>query len=33
MLAVSLVSWAIGNSYLFTAHKPLTASLLDVLPP
>lgn len=33
MFAVSLVNWAIGSNYLFTAHKPLTASLLDVLPP
>jgi hypothetical integral membrane protein (TIGR02206 family) len=32
MLAVSLVNWAIGSNYLFTAHKPPTASLLDVLP-
>jgi hypothetical integral membrane protein (TIGR02206 family) len=32
MFAVSLVNWAIGSNYLFTAHKPITASLLDVLP-
>lgn len=33
LLAVSLVNWAIGSNYLFSAHKPPTASLLDVLPP
>jgi len=33
MLAVTLVNFAIGSNYLFTAHKPPTASLLDVLPP
>jgi hypothetical integral membrane protein (TIGR02206 family) len=32
MLVVSLINWAIGSNYLFTAHKPLTASVLDVLP-
>jgi hypothetical integral membrane protein (TIGR02206 family) len=33
MLFVGLVNWAIGSNYLFIAHKPETASLLDVLPP
>ena len=32
MLVVSLINWAIGSNYLFTAHKPLTASILDLLP-
>ena len=33
LVSVSLVNWLIGSNYLFTAHKPATASLLDVLPP
>jgi len=33
MLAVGIVNWAIGSNYLFIAHKPTTASLLDLLPP
>jgi hypothetical integral membrane protein (TIGR02206 family) len=33
MLAVGLVNWLIGSNYLFIAHKPETASLLDVLGP
>jgi hypothetical integral membrane protein (TIGR02206 family) len=33
MLFVGLVNWAIGSNYLFIAHKPETASLLDALPP
>ncbi len=32
MLFVGLVNWAIGSNYLFIAHKPETASLLDILP-
>jgi len=32
MAAVGLVNWAVGSNYLFIAHKPETASLLDVLP-
>jgi hypothetical integral membrane protein (TIGR02206 family) len=32
MVAVGLVNWAIGSNYLFIAHKPATASLLDMLP-
>jgi hypothetical integral membrane protein (TIGR02206 family) len=32
LLFVGLVNWAIGSNYLFIAHKPETASLLDVLP-
>jgi hypothetical integral membrane protein (TIGR02206 family) len=32
MLFVGLVNWAIGSNYLFIAHKPETASLLDLLP-
>lgn len=33
LIAVTLLNFAIGSNYLFTAHKPPTASLLDVLPP
>lgn len=33
MIGVTLLNLAIGSNYLFTAHKPVTASLLDVLPP
>lgn len=33
MAAVGLVNWAVGGNYLFIAHKPVTASLLDMLPP
>jgi hypothetical integral membrane protein (TIGR02206 family) len=33
MLAVFFLNLAIGSNYLFIAHKPETASLLDVLPP
>ena len=33
MVVVTLLNLAIGSNYLFTAHKPPTASLLDVLPP
>jgi hypothetical integral membrane protein (TIGR02206 family) len=32
LAAVGLVNWAIGSNYLFVAHKPVTASLLDALP-
>jgi hypothetical integral membrane protein (TIGR02206 family) len=32
LIAVTLLNFAIGSNYLFTAHKPATASLLDVLP-
>jgi len=30
---VGLVNALLGSNYLFIAHKPATASLLDVLPP
>lgn len=33
LLLVFLLNMAIGSNYLFVAHKPETASLLDVLPP
>lgn len=33
MLFVGLVNWLLGSNYLFIAHKPETASLLDVLGP
>lgn len=33
MLFVGLVNWRLGSNYLFIAHKPETASLLDVLGP
>jgi hypothetical integral membrane protein (TIGR02206 family) len=32
MLVVFWINWAIGSNYLFVAHKPDTASLLDALP-
>jgi hypothetical integral membrane protein (TIGR02206 family) len=32
LIVVTLLNFAIGSNYLFTAHKPATASLLDVLP-
>lgn len=33
MLVIFFVNLAIGSNYLFIAHKPETASLLDLLPP
>jgi hypothetical integral membrane protein (TIGR02206 family) len=33
MLAIGLVNWLIGSNYLFIAHKPETASLMDLMPP
>jgi hypothetical integral membrane protein (TIGR02206 family) len=33
MLLVAAINALIGSNYLFIAHKPETASLLDVLPP
>jgi len=33
MAVVGLVNWLIGSNYLFIAHKPETASLMDLLPP
>ena len=33
LVAVFLLNLLIGSNYLFVAHKPETASLLDVLPP
>ncbi len=33
LVAVTALNFLIGSNYLFTAHKPITASLLDVLPP
>jgi hypothetical integral membrane protein (TIGR02206 family) len=32
MIAVGLVNMLLGSNYLFIAHKPETASLMDVLP-
>jgi hypothetical integral membrane protein (TIGR02206 family) len=32
MLVITGINFLIGSNYLFTAHKPPTASLLDVLP-
>jgi hypothetical integral membrane protein (TIGR02206 family) len=32
LIVVTLLNFIIGSNYLFTAHKPITASLLDVLP-
>jgi len=33
MLAVALLNWLLGSNYLFIAHKPATASLIDLLGP
>jgi hypothetical integral membrane protein (TIGR02206 family) len=33
MLVVGVINWLIGSNYLFIAHKPATASLIDVLGP
>ena len=33
MLFVGLVNWLVGSNYMFIAHKPETASLIDVLGP
>jgi hypothetical integral membrane protein (TIGR02206 family) len=33
MLIIGIVNWLIGSNYLYIAHKPETASLLDVLGP
>jgi hypothetical integral membrane protein (TIGR02206 family) len=33
MLFVGVVNWVIGSNYLYIAHKPETASLIDVLGP
>ncbi|PWH13956.1 MAG: TIGR02206 family membrane protein [Anaerolineae bacterium] len=33
MLVVFFINQAIGSNYLFIAHKPETASILDLLPP
>ena len=32
MALVGIINWATGSNYLFIAHKPATASLLDLLP-
>jgi len=32
MALVGLINWLVGSNYLFIAHKPVTASLLDLLP-
>jgi hypothetical integral membrane protein (TIGR02206 family) len=33
MAFIGLVNWGLGSNYMFIAHKPATASLLDVLWP
>jgi hypothetical integral membrane protein (TIGR02206 family) len=33
MLAVAFLNWLLGSNYLFIAHKPATASLIDLLGP
>lgn len=33
MVFVGLVNWLLGSNYMFIAHKPVTASLLDSLGP
>jgi len=32
MLAVTGINWLIGSNYLYTMHKPETASLFDIMP-
>jgi hypothetical integral membrane protein (TIGR02206 family) len=32
ILVVTAINWLIGSNYLFTMHKPETASLFDILP-
>ena len=32
VVLVGLINWVIGSNYLFIAHKPATASMLDLLP-
>ncbi len=33
LAVIGLINWLIGSNYLFIAHKPETASLMDVLGP
>ncbi len=33
MVIVGVINWLLGSNYMFIAHKPTTASLLDVLGP
>jgi hypothetical integral membrane protein (TIGR02206 family) len=33
LASIGLINWLIGSNYLFIAHKPDTASLMDVLGP
>jgi hypothetical integral membrane protein (TIGR02206 family) len=33
MLCVGIINWLLGSNYMFIAHKPATASLIDVLGP
>jgi len=33
MVCVGIINWLLGSNYMFIAHKPETASLLDVLGP
>jgi len=33
MLCVGIVNWLLGSNYMFIAHKPETASLIDMLGP
>ena len=33
MAVIGVINWLIGSNYLFIAHKPATASLIDVLGP
>lgn len=33
LVLIGLINWLIGSNYLFIAHKPETASLIDVLGP
>jgi hypothetical integral membrane protein (TIGR02206 family) len=32
MLVVSGINWLVGSNYLYTMHKPETASLFDIMP-
>lgn len=33
LVIIGFVNWILGSNYFFIAHKPPTASLLDLLPP
>jgi hypothetical integral membrane protein (TIGR02206 family) len=33
MIIIGLINWALGSNYMFIAHKPETASVIDLFPP